>query len=345
MVPGFIDLQMNVGTKLLIRAGGALAVFVITFFFNPTQLAVNKENSDSDNASQPPQREGATGKNAKPIPKSGGGEILEVKLVTDHRDPDLVDALNIYEERIPAAERFEAPDIIRWLREDQEQRKLSTSGPWDYCFIAKTKGRVCGFALMHYYPEVQLAFMAYLVTEKGIPAAGGSVSHKLLASISELLAKDKRLRECKGFVFEVDDPVSAPSNQERRERLARIRLFSMLAQANGMTLRGLDFEYKQPPLSVPKSPGRPKQVSMLLMYGPRTPEPQNWMSRREVAKLLKFIFEWLYPEGFSEVPQENAAYRAYLSKLCRAEISLLPPRIPLLRFAEIRTRVERTTAF
>ncbi len=35
MIPGFINLDVNPTTGLVIRAGGALAIFVIVFFFNP----------------------------------------------------------------------------------------------------------------------------------------------------------------------------------------------------------------------------------------------------------------------------------------------------------------------
>jgi hypothetical protein len=38
MVPGFIDIQFNPTTEVLIRAGGALAVFVIVYFLNPARL-------------------------------------------------------------------------------------------------------------------------------------------------------------------------------------------------------------------------------------------------------------------------------------------------------------------
>ncbi len=41
MIPGFIELKLSTIAGLLIRAGGALAVFVIVFFFNPAQLAAN----------------------------------------------------------------------------------------------------------------------------------------------------------------------------------------------------------------------------------------------------------------------------------------------------------------
>jgi hypothetical protein len=40
MVPEFIDIQVSVATKLPMRTGGALAVFVIVFFFNAAELVV-----------------------------------------------------------------------------------------------------------------------------------------------------------------------------------------------------------------------------------------------------------------------------------------------------------------
>jgi 8-oxo-dGTP pyrophosphatase MutT (NUDIX family) len=45
MIPGFIHLEVNPNIGLVIRAGGALAVFVIVFFFNPAQLAI--QNSEA----------------------------------------------------------------------------------------------------------------------------------------------------------------------------------------------------------------------------------------------------------------------------------------------------------
>lgn len=40
MIPGFINIEVSASTQLLIRAGGAIAVFVVVFFFNPAQLAI-----------------------------------------------------------------------------------------------------------------------------------------------------------------------------------------------------------------------------------------------------------------------------------------------------------------
>src|SRR5271165_6643693 len=46
MIPGFLNLELNSTTGILIRAGGALGVFVIIFFLNPAQLAVEKESRE-----------------------------------------------------------------------------------------------------------------------------------------------------------------------------------------------------------------------------------------------------------------------------------------------------------
>jgi hypothetical protein len=46
MIPGFINIEVNRSAELIIRAGGALAVFVIVFFFNPANFALQIESSD-----------------------------------------------------------------------------------------------------------------------------------------------------------------------------------------------------------------------------------------------------------------------------------------------------------
>ncbi len=48
MIPGFINLEFKPVSEMLIRAGGAIAVFVIVFFFNPAQLAIQNTVVDED---------------------------------------------------------------------------------------------------------------------------------------------------------------------------------------------------------------------------------------------------------------------------------------------------------
>lgn len=46
MIPGFINVELTQTIGVIVRAGGALAVFAIVFFFNPAQLVVkDQENS------------------------------------------------------------------------------------------------------------------------------------------------------------------------------------------------------------------------------------------------------------------------------------------------------------
>lgn len=44
MIPGFINVELNKSSEFVIRAGGALAVFVIVYFFNPASLALHRES-------------------------------------------------------------------------------------------------------------------------------------------------------------------------------------------------------------------------------------------------------------------------------------------------------------
>src|SRR4030095_7857364 len=54
MIQGFTDLQLSATTNLFIRAGGALAVFLIVFFFNPARLAAHNRDSDEAELATPP---------------------------------------------------------------------------------------------------------------------------------------------------------------------------------------------------------------------------------------------------------------------------------------------------
>lgn len=76
MIPGFIDLQVSNTTKLIIRAGGALAVFIVTFFFNPARLAAHGGDNESAQATPPesPERLG----NGTPFPPDQRGAFLKV---------------------------------------------------------------------------------------------------------------------------------------------------------------------------------------------------------------------------------------------------------------------------
>jgi hypothetical protein len=227
---------------------------------------------------------------------------------------------------------------MRWLRDDQEATEGSNQ-PRDFFFVAKLKDKVCGFTLLHYHSKQELALIAYLVAEKGIGIDRGTISSRLLAEVARLFAPGGSLSQCKAILLEVDDPRWA-KGEERRERIARIRLFCTLAERERFTLRALDFDYRQPLLEVPAAANQEGQeVQMLLMYAQRqVGRIDGALPREHVQSLLDFIYKWLYPEGFSEIPSENEAYRTYLDGFHAAQSALIPEMVPTLGLARIGAR-------
>ncbi len=258
--------------------------------------------------------------------------------MTDPDNQDLHDALDLYSQRIPETEQFSSPDIIRWLREDLERIDRGTLRPRDFFLIAKSEEQVCGFLLLHFYPQVNYAFIAYLVASKDPPMTNFSrdgVSRALLAKVRELMAPGEDLEACQGLLLEVDRPASADTAAESKHRLARIKLFCTLAEAQGFSLRAFDMGYLQPPLSLSEPDST---VPMLLMYArPKAGQPANFMRTAEVRQVLKFIYMDLYPEGYSDNEIENREYKAHLRRFCSARTKALPRRIPMLDFKQLQS--------
>jgi Calcineurin-like phosphoesterase len=268
---------------------------------------------------------------AVPAPRQEAGPGLFVELIEDYRSPDILAALELYDERIPEGERFEAADIIRWLR-DRHMRHLF--------FVAKYRSRVCGFLLMHVRSEELVAFVAYLAAEKNqVPVDEGTISYHLMEEVARLFAPTGALSGCGAILLEVDDPCRAATEKERREGLARIRLFSILAERENFLLRALDFSYLQPMLRIPGPEDAGREVPMLLMMALRpSVVGDGALSRERVMGFLDFTYRFLYPTGFSAVEAENVAYAQYLDGLYAKQTASLPERIPTLGLAQLRAR-------
>lgn len=269
---------------------------------------------------------------------------LIVERVIDPNSEDLHDALDLYSQRIPEQEQVDSPDIVRWIREDLEHIERGALRPRDYFLIAKTEEQLLGFVLLHHYPDVQFAFIAYLVAAKDSSVTHNSrdgISKKLLAEVRNLLKPGKDLEACQGLLLEVDRPASADTEPERIRRLARIKLFCMLAEAQGFSLRAFDMDYLQPPLSLSDPDS---SVPMLLMYvSSKTTQPASFMSSTSVRQILKFIYTDLYPEGYSDNELENRAYEACLRKFCIARSKIVPKRVRMLDFKQLKGTLKRTT--
>lgn len=278
------------------------------------------------------------GKPRKPAPKPEPAPVppiqnesgLSVYRIREPHSDDLLAALDIYSERIPPEEQLQAPDFVRWLTENQ---------PSDFFYVAKKGEQVCGFTLVHYNVKHRLAFIPYLVAEKGVGIKYDTISSRLLAEVAKLFEPSGDLADCAGVLLEVDDPRLAPTEEQRRERIARIRLFCILAQQKKFTLRALDFDYRQPALQVPESGLPGGELPMLLMYAQRRNNGIDpTIPRARARELLDYLYKWLYPEGFSEVPAENEAYRSYLDRLHEAQVASLPESVPLMDLGKIQAR-------
>lgn len=268
----------------------------------------------------------------------------EMRVIVDPEDDDLLRTLLVLYPKIPESERFPVSDIIRWIREDLEEDPYrKETGSRNHFVIAKSGGQVCGFLLAHSYRRFRMVFLAYLVAEKGASLDGVAVSQKLVDYVFGLSNADQKLSEY-NFMLEVDDPVLADKHKERRKRCAQIELFSALAQRRGRELRALDFDYRQPHLTIPKNTESGQGLPMLLMFAGQSGTQEGWLEKQEVAGLLDFICNWLYPNGFSDVPEENEQYRAYTRELCRLQIANLPDRVHALSTGEILKRNTRTEA-
>jgi len=256
---------------------------------------------------------------------------LKVYNVTDYGDPEVLEALDLYNERISENERFGSEDIIRWLREDQE--KIDRNISRDYFFVAKMLNVVCGFTLLHYSHKENLAFIAYLVSKPGTQMKGESITTLLFKEVAKLFHEEDELNFCKAFLLEVDNPLVAKTSEEYKNDIVRIRFFCMVAQQRGFNLRALNFDYKQPLLFIPKTGQHGTEMSLLLMYAAKTvPE---FLSNQEVADILNFVYNWLYLESFSEVSEENEQYKRYLADLYLEQKQLIPDKTKLLNVHQI----------
>jgi hypothetical protein len=120
-------------------------------------------------------------------------------------------------------------------------------------------------------------------------------------------------------------------------RIARIRLFCILAEREKFILRTLDFDYRQPLLHVPAAGERGQEIPMLLMVALRSPVAGDGsLPQQRVQSFLDFIYKWLYPTGFSEIDIENDTYRRYLDELYTEQVARLPNPVPILSLARIR---------
>jgi len=261
-----------------------------------------------------------------------------VRLVRRPDDPDLDVALHLYRQKIPDDQRFDPADIVRWIRDDKVSR--ASNGPSDWFLVAKYRRQVRGFVLFHYYPSTRTALFAYMVVANTPGLDFDEISRLLTKAIARFLRRRKELRGYDGFVMEVEDPRRERLKKKQNEALARVSRFCMLAEMNGLSLRALEFDYKQPKLSLEDKDGSERSM-LLLSARTRKTEAENSSHRSEVEQLLTFIYTSVYPEGYSPEPEENRAYKEYCVRLLKRQLGSLPPQIRSLSSAQLSAQLGR----
>ena len=255
-----------------------------------------------------------------------------VRRIKDPRNPDLPAALELYEQRIPDTQRFEAEDIVRWLSEDKET---------DCFLIAKFHKKVCGFCLFHYYPARGLGLFAYMVVAKrpGIPA--NEVSNALMRRVSRFLNKRGNRLYFKGLVLEVEDPRRL-TGEQRRESLARVRRFCTLASLGRFAIRAIDIAYKQPPLT--HSETDLHQEELLLLLAAPTNGVKTEIDKSTLVEIVDFIYLALYPEGYSADLEECERYKDKCKNLRDDLVRQVPEKTRLLSLPELAQVCANSTA-
>ncbi|HKR12832.1 MAG TPA: hypothetical protein VJT15_12305 [Pyrinomonadaceae bacterium] len=266
---------------------------------------------------------------------------IHVEHVVNADNDDFHAALELYHQRIPHSEQFEIPDIVRWIREGSEQVEGSHLRNRDFCLIAKQNDDVCGMMIFHYFPKHRLVFIGYLVSasEYSATTPREAVASKLLAKFKTFLKES--LKDCEGILLEVDQPLTATTPRELTKRLARIRLFCVLANSLGFYLRAFDMDYRQPPLSLGQLDDN---VPMLLMFtDPRTSAAASKMNASLVRKLLKFVYTEMYPDRYSDNDDENRRYARALKRFSATRLKTIRRQVPLLDFRQIRLQATKAS--
>jgi hypothetical protein len=260
-------------------------------------------------------------------------------LIRDTDDPDLDGALNLHRKRLPEDQRCADEDIVRWIREDSDRRRRDANPILtDWFIVAKFKHRVCGFVIFHYGSAASLMLVAYMVVENtpGVPV--NAVSAALASQVRTLLRNRRELQGCKGLIVEVEDPRKEAGTCKQNESLARIRRFCTLAETQGFTLRALDFDYRQPKLSLEaQTPETP-----LLLLSARVRPAESGVAgsaREETMQALSFVYQNVYPDGYSNVDDEQMAYGIYCENLMSTTLSSLPEPLRVLSCAQLAARI------
>jgi hypothetical protein len=268
-----------------------------------------------------------TGTARPPAPEPAVQEELIVEAIEsfDANKDRINEAVDLYENRIPEAERYGHEEMIAII----DAHLSGAFAPrWKmHLLLAEYAGRVVGMLVCYEDIHSNFAFVSYLVavTPRRCADVGTRLAKGLLESRRSMGLPPPR------FLFEVDHPALTSDVREQHRRLGRIRMFSRLAPSEHLRFRALGVAYLQPDLNGLADGGEKR---LLLCYA--TLGIHQQLSKSEVEAILTWVYTQLYEDSFED-PVKSAKFalhtRALLATVCRS----LPEQIDLLRYEDILT--------
>jgi hypothetical protein len=253
---------------------------------------------------------------------------LYTKRIIKPNDQDVEKLIEVYEAVLPSNYRSPATDIVRWLEEYQENRKDPNHTLEEYWLVGKVNGRVVSFLFFQYYVDSKFLFISYLGVDKRELREGKLASKTVLAEFCKRL--EKELRECRGIVYETAAPKPGDSPEEKREKLARNKLFKCYAKQLGFHAYEIEINYVAPKISI-ETNAFFEEERLALSYIPLKAVPrEHTLPKDEVMDVLHFVYVQVYGDSYKDDEEKDKQYRSYLIELLNKERDLLPEKVPLL---------------
>jgi len=250
---------------------------------------------------------------------------LSVRRVINSNDRDLQAAYDVYEQEFEnESERDSFSDIQRWLDEAAIARASGDPSLDEYLLVGTLGARVCAFFYRQYYSSHQVFFVGYLAIDRRSRDAKRATSGEKVRFMFATLRKEHP--ECASVVFEL----ALEPGKNPRARLSKEQRFGVLARTEAhLALKRLDFEYRQPRLSLwyPNL----KEERQHLVHGRLTDPPLGaYLDKQEVEHVLDVVYNCWYGDYFQNDPSKDTEYRQYVRELHKEVVSSLPDRVPLL---------------
>jgi hypothetical protein len=230
---------------------------------------------------------------------------LRIKQITNPDDKDLFKFYELYESVFREDVRISSEQFANWIAIDKQA--ITPKIVSHYHFVCKRGSSVIGFLKAIYSWEYHFLFIAYYAIDKKDIRARELASKTIIKHLEIILKK--KLPNCKGIVFEVEDIDNTDSDEVNNERKARIRLFKNAVKSRGHCAYEIDCNYIQPQIKIDdrdKSSDLPLVLMYISLY--KDCSITLKLNKTEVVDIINFIYFNIYLPYFihcGENPEES----------------------------------------